>query len=775
MLAEYRRLLRQAIGRNGGIELDTQGDSLFAVFGKASAALSAAKAAQEALKGQPARVRMGLHTGEPLMTDEGYVGIDVHRAARIAAAGHGGQILVSQTTKALTADADLPFRDLGEHRLKDLTAAERIYQLGDARFPPLRSLNQTNLPAQPTPFVGRGQELQEIEGLMKSSRVVTLTGAGGSGKTRLALQAAAETSDDFPDGVWFISLGALKNADAVWPTISAVIGAREDLNAFLRNRKLLLLLDNLEQLLPEVAPIVASLDANVLATSRERLNISAEYEYPVPTLATDEAIALFVQRARQLRPDFEPDGHVGEIVRRLDGLPLAIELAAARVKVLAPREIAERLGAGLDVLAAHGRDAPRRQRTLQATMEWSCALLTRAEQRAFARLAVFVGGFTVVAAESVDVDLESLASLVDKSLLSRAHGRFDMLEVVRQYAIERFAETSDADEIRLQHARYYLALATDQRPSPGWSLLMGVEHDNVLAALDALGALARPEEVLELAVAASSYWHLAGHHAEGRARLEEALERASKASPTLRARGFQRAASLAHDLGDYNAAERHSRELLRVAGATGEASSAPFVSLGIAAEERGDLDQAESFYTTALENARRAASKLGVAVALSNIGNNALARGDRVKAAALFRESLSLARELGDTEGIAIGSSNLALVALGDGDDATALTRYREAFETAESIGFSGGIIWSAVGVAAVEVKDDAAAATRLLGAADALLRETGRVLGHEERRLHSEVIDRAQRELASTAFLAAFDEGRRRGAVALLEERLRP
>jgi predicted ATPase/class 3 adenylate cyclase len=752
VLAEYRRVLREIVDRSGGLELDTQGDSFFAVFGEASSAVRAATAIQEALADQPLKARIGLHTGEALVTDEGYVGLDVHRAARIGAAGHGGQILISHATKVLTTHEDV--RDLGRHRLKDLVAPERIFQLGAGTFPPLRSLNQTNLPVQATPLVGRKRELREIGERIQTFRVVTLTGAGGSGKTRLALQAAAGAIDDFPDGVWFVSLGSVRDVNMVEPTISQVIGARDEMHAFLQGKRLLLVLDNLEQLLPEVAPIIVALEVAVLATSRERLRISAECEYPVPTMPTDDATTLFVDRARQLKPDFEADDDVVEIVRRLGGLPLAVELAAARVKVLSSRQIAERLGAGLAVLATHVRDAPARQRTLEATVDWSYTLLTSIEQRAFSGLSVFVGGFTADAAESVaDADLDVLTSLVDKNLVVCGHERFDMLEVIRQYAVTQLRGTSNDEHFRLRHARYFLSLANDAHHSRQWSLTMQNEHENVLAALNTFHVLERPELELELAVAASSYWHLVGQHVQGRERLAVALERAPQASAALRARAFQKAASLSHDLGDYSAAERLTREHLRVAGASGVVASAPLISLGIAAEERGDLDRAESLYTSALENARRARSKIGIAVALSNIGNNALARGDRTKAAQFFRESLRIARDLDDSEGIAIGLSNLALVALGDGDEDAAFRCYREAFDVTTSVGFSGGIIWSALGVAALEVEDDAALAARLLGAADALLGETGRVLGHEERRLQADVLQRAQADLSSARF----------------------
>ncbi|TML16022.1 MAG: adenylate/guanylate cyclase domain-containing protein [Actinobacteria bacterium] len=300
VLAEHRRTLREEFARHGGVEVGTEGDSFFVAFAKASDALAAAEAAREALADGPIRVRMGLHTGEPMVTEEGYVGIDVHRAARIAAAGHGGQILVSQATRDL-AGADR-LRDLGVHRLKDLAGPERLYQLDDGEFPPLRSVDQTNLPVQPTPFVGRERELAEVLALLDAHRIVTLTGPGGSGKTRLALQAAAESVEQYGDGVWFVSLAAVRDPDLIEPTIARVVGGPDDLFEFLAGKRTLLVLDNLEQLLPDAAEIVVRLDARILATSRSRLNVATEQEFPVPTLPFDDAAALFTQRARQLEP-----------------------------------------------------------------------------------------------------------------------------------------------------------------------------------------------------------------------------------------------------------------------------------------------------------------------------------------------------------------------------------------------------------------------------------------------------------------------------------------
>src|SRR5262245_60996570 len=459
VLADHRRALRKEFARHGGVEVDTEGDAFFVAFAKASDALVAAAAGRDALANGPIRVRMGLHTGEPTVTEEGYVGIDVHRAARIAAAGHGGQILVSQATRDLAGAERL--RDLGVHRLKDLGAPERLYQLDDDEFPPLKSVDQTNLPVQPTPFVGREGELAEVLALLGAHRIVTLTGPGGSGKTRLALQAAAESVEQYGDGVWFVPLAAVRDPQLIEPTIARVVGAPDDLDKFLAGKRTLLVLDNLEQLQPDAASVVARVDARILATSRSRLNIAAEQEFPVPTLPVDDAAALFTQRARQLEPRFAPGPAVRQIAERLDGLPLAVELAAARVKVLTPEQILERLGRSLDLLTSGAHDAPERQRTLRGTVEWSYRLLGEDEQRLFAGVAVFSGSFDVEEAEAVcSADLDVLQSLVEKSLLRRGDdGRFFMLATIKELALEKLAELPDASSLRRRHDDYFIALA----------------------------------------------------------------------------------------------------------------------------------------------------------------------------------------------------------------------------------------------------------------------------------------------------------------------------
>jgi hypothetical protein len=412
LLLEHRRVLREVFARHEGVEVDTEGDAFFVAFPSARKAVAAAGEAQQALDQGPLRVRMGLHTGEAQVADGTYVGLDVHRAARIAAAGHGGQVLLSAATSALV---EIDLRDLGTHRLKDLSAAERLYQLGDGTFPPLKTLHHTNLPIPATPFVGRENELEEVTGLLGRDevRVLTLTGPGGSGKTRLALQAAGALADDYPDGVFWVPLAPLRDPALVLPQVAQALGAKRDLGQHIGDRRLLLLLDNLEHVLAaaaDVGELVASCPGlGLLTTSRAPLHLEGEWEYAVDPLAESEAVALFEQRARAVAREFSANGEVVEICRRLDCLPLAIELAAARAKLLPAAAILARLEQRLPLLAAGSRNAPERQRTLRATIEWSHDLLTEEEQILFARLAVFAGGWELEAAEAIcDLDLEIL-------------------------------------------------------------------------------------------------------------------------------------------------------------------------------------------------------------------------------------------------------------------------------------------------------------------------------------------------------------------------------
>ena len=517
-LANHRRLIRESCAAHGGAEVDTQGDAFFLAFPTPQGALAAAASFIHGLASGPIRVRVGLHTGTPLLTEEGYVGGDVHRAARIASAGHGGQVLVSSATAELVDEA---LHDLGEHRLKDLGAPQRLYQLGDGDFPPLRTLYRTNLPIQPSPLVGRERELGEAGALLRSNRLLTLTGPGGSGKTRLALQLAAEAVEEFPDGVFWVPLQALRDPALVERSIEASLGADGGLIEYVASKRLLVLADNFEQVV-EAAPTISSLlagtpNAKVLVTSREPLHVESEQRYPVEPLPEDDASVLFVDRARAVAPGFRPTAAVDEICRRLDGLPLAIELAAARVALLEPAELLARLDRRLPLLASRSRDAPARQRTLHATIEWSYELLEPDEQELFRNLAVFRGSFTLEAAEGIcDAHLDGLESLVVKNLVRRwESSRLGMLDTIREYAVELLDAGPDSGEVYRRHAEHFLSVAEEANLNAGKLRPGGQRLDLALAEQDNLrGALAwaiRSSSIalgLEIATALEQLWTL---------------------------------------------------------------------------------------------------------------------------------------------------------------------------------------------------------------------------------------------------------------------------
>ena len=574
-LAEHRRAVRHAFRAHGGVEVDTQGDAFFIAFTSAGGALAAAIEAHEKLAEGPIRVRIGLHTGSPHVTDEGYVGHDVHKAARIAAAAHGGQVVFSKDTRNLV-DGD--FTDLGEHRLKDLAEPVSIFQVGSKDFPPLKTISNTNLPRPASSFVGRERELEELTGLLRAgTRLVTLTGPGGTGKTRLAIEAATELVPEFKAGVFWVGLATLTDAELVPETIGRTLGAKNGLADHIGERELLLLLDNLEQVV-DSAPGLASLvescpHLKLVITSRELLRVRGECEYQVPPLAEPEAVELFCTRAR-----VDPDETVRTICRTLDDLPLALELAAARASVLSPEQILERLSARLDLLKG-GRDADPRQRTLRATIEWSHELLRDDERLLFARLAVFAGGCTIEAAEGVaDADLDRLQSLVEKSLVRHTGGRFWMLETIRAYALERLEDSGDAEHLRHSHALYYLELARHQdaelragEPEEGPVSELEKEMDNLRAAVELGLRRGDVDLVREITVALLMYWVVRGRYAEGRSWLERALA-LDGVEDDIHRRLLSALGTVAYAQGDHQAAVAASDEAAELASRLGGAT-----------------------------------------------------------------------------------------------------------------------------------------------------------------------------------------------------------
>lgn len=601
LLALHNRILRDAIAAGDGVEVQTEGDAFFAAFPTPFGALRAAVEAQRVLSGEPwpagkiVRVRMGIHTGEGALGADGYVGLDVHRAARIAAAGHGGQVLMSDATRGLVAralPAGVTLRDLGEHRLRDIEQLEHLHQvlvdgLPDA-FPPIRTLSArlSNLPVERDSFVGRRREVAAISDLLKRTRLLTLTGPGGIGKTRLALKIAADQIGRFADGVYLADLSPITDPDLVPGLISASLMVREraggsmldSLANHLRDRELLLVLDNVEQVIEAASGVGRLIEAaprlKVLATSRIPLHLTGEQEFPVPPLAlpdpahsadlegltSNEAVTLFLRRAAAVRPGLvltaETAPTIAQIAMDLDGLPLAIELAASRAKALAPDAILARLATRLSLTTA-AEDRPERHRTLRRTIEWSHDLLDPKHRQLFARLGTFSGGWTLEAAEricgpSLDLDvLDGLANLVDHSLVrpmgaGQGNTRFTMLETIRDFAVEQLAASGDDAAVRRRHAETFRDLAEDaERHLTGqdrvaWLGRLEEEHGNLRAALDWSERDGDVHVGLRIGAAIWRFWQQRGHLTEGRARLERLL-----AMPAADVRGPERVRALA--------------------------------------------------------------------------------------------------------------------------------------------------------------------------------------------------------------------------------------
>jgi predicted ATPase/class 3 adenylate cyclase len=773
-LGEHRRVLRKAFAANQGVEVDTQGDAFFVAFPTAPGALGAAGEALEGLDLGPIRVRMGIHTGTPHPGEEGYVGVDVHRAARIAACGHGGQVLVSASTAALVGTDGL--RDLGEHRLKDLSAPERIYQLGDADFPPLKSLHRTNLPIPSTPFLGRGRELHEVNELVGRAdvRLLTLTGPGGTGKTRLALQAAADAAERYPGGVFWVPLAPSRDPGLVLETACHALGATNGLAEHIGDSALLLLFDNFEHVVEAAADLARVLAAcpalDLLVTSREALHVTGEQEYPVPSLAPDEGVEFFDARARAVRPDFASDDAVAEICRRLDDLPLALELAAARVKALSPAQILERLEQRLPLLTGGARDAPERQRTLRATIEWSHELLTDEEKSLFAQLAVFRGGCTLQAAEQVvHADLDHLQLLVDKSLVRHSGERFWMLETIRDYADERLGRQAGAGTLRQRHADYFLRLAEEAEPhltgtqQATWLERLEAEHDNFRLALDSLRRAGLGAEELRLVGALMRFWYVRGHLREGSSRCEEALAAHGDQSEA-RLRALFGAGLLAHRLGDYQRAETLAQERLVLARRLedAEAVASSVIGLGLAFHGLGDSERAITAYEEGAELARAGGYTWFLAVATGNLGDIALEQGDYAHARVRVEESLGLFRDLGDERKIVESLARLGIVASREGRSDEAAGFLRESLEYAQALVDTELAIWCLGELAALAVsRGDGERAAGLMGAIETLREETGHAPQPDERRLNEQTASALASMLDEQHLAAAHAIGR--------------
>jgi predicted ATPase/class 3 adenylate cyclase len=697
-LAAQRAVMRAAISASGGHEMGTEGDSFFVVFGSAADAVACCLEAQRALAVQAwpgdvaVRVRMGLHSGEPVRHQDGYVGMDVHRAARIAAAAHGGQVVLSDATRLLVASrlaAGVSLRDLGLHRLKDLPVPERLYQLAGPglgeRFPPLKSLGAaTSLPVPPTALVGREEEFGRLRAALARPgvRLVTLTGAGGIGKTRLAVQGAAGSADEFPDGLWWVALARVSNGEEALSAIAQVLGVREDegagleraVAARLEGRRMLLVLDNAEHLLPNLADVVVRLLAAgdrmvVLATSRERLQLSAEHVYPVPPLSAADAVALLQIRAAAAGAVAGEPQILDRLCARLDRLPLALELAAARLRVFSPAQLLDRIDARLDLLTGP-RDAEPRHRTLRATIEWSHDLLTGPEQALFRRLAVFAADCTLDAAESVcQPEPGALGGLLDKCLVVRRDDtpepRFAMLESIRDFAAERLAVDGEAPGLRACHAGYFRALAERMdaalragEPEEGPVAVLAADIGNLRAAVEFGLGTGDTEVVRQITVALHMYWELHGLFTEARSWLDRALA-LDDAQDVTRQRLLSVLAGIARRQGDYMVAQAASDEAASLAMAlAGEMEL--FESLrakASAARSRDDLQTAEALLLEALGVALAAGNGVGTSACRLGLVSMANQQGRHDEADDLLAENLPFVRGLGQIrcEGVTLG------------------------------------------------------------------------------------------------------------------------
>jgi predicted ATPase/class 3 adenylate cyclase len=829
VLADQRRLIRAAFQDRDGHEIDTAGDGLFVAFGRATQAVEAAVAAQRAISlhrwpdGVSVRVRMGLHTGEATLTAGGYVGLDVHRASRISSAGHGGQILISQTTRDLVEN-DLPegvsLQDVGEHRLKDLQRPERLFQvvISDLPydFPPLKSLDAlpNNLPVQLTSFVGREREIAEVKRLLTTTRLLTFTGAGGCGKTRLALQVAADVLEDYPNGVWLVELAPLSDPSLIPQAVAGELGIREQpgqsllaiLSDYLRSKKMIIILDNCEHLISECARLTdaflhASPSLKILATSREGLGIAGELTYRVPSLSIPdlknlpsaenlsqyEAVRLFIERAIFSQPTFAVTNRnapaVAQVCHRLDGIPLAIELAAARVKSLPVEQIAKRLDDRFRLLTGGSRTALPRQQTLRAAIDWSYNLLTEAERVLLRRLSVFAGGWTLPAAEAVcggegieahDV-LDLLTHLVDKSLVAmegEGEGRYRLLETIRQYARDRLMESEEGADLRGRHLGWFLDLAEKAEPElyseeqATWFDRLDAELDNIRAALEwSLGG-EEAERGLRLAAALWWFWGVRAHGIEGREWLERALAMSSGVPVSARAKALYGAGLGALFQGDYERSVTLAQESLALCRELGDKvgiTHSLFILAWYKGYYQGNFEEAVKLYEEVVVLRREIGDKRGIAHSLYALGRFVLGQGDHERAVALGEEGLAMCRELEDKWGIAVSLGILGHVARHQGDYSRATRLVKESLALSRELGFKLGIalcLEELAGSTGAQGQPERAA--HLYGAAEALRQVIGSPILPSERADYDRSVAAVRAGLGEEAFAKAWAEGRR-------------
>ena len=798
VLLAHHAIQREALAANGGHELRTEGDSFFIVFGSALDACAGAAAVQKRLHeyawpaGGQVRVRIGLHTGEARLVGNEYLGLDVHRAARVANAGHGGQVLLSETTRALVDQAlpaGLTLKDLGMHRLKDMARAERLFQLTveglPADFPPLKTLESTpnNLPTQLTSFIGRDDQVREARQLLVRSRLLTLTGPGGTGKTRLSLQIAAGVLDQFPDGVYFVPLSAIHDPDLVPSAIAQALaisttGSRRPIEALLENlreKRTLLVLDNFEQVL-EAAPIATQLlegsaGLRVLVSSRMALRVSGEQEFPVPPLALPdlkalpglaalsqfEAVRLFIERAVAVKPDFQATNEnapaIAGICERVDGLPLAIELAAARVKLFSPQALLSRLEKSLSALGSGARDAPARQQTLRGAILWSYDMLETSGRRLLARVSVFARGGNLEQLEPVcgpaaDVGgdvVDALDQLADQSLLRRLpdfdEPRFLMLQTIRDFATERLEETGEAHLIRDRHVKAFIALAQQAQPHlfgprrKEWLDRLEEDHDNFRTALDWTAASGDPRSAMELSAALWRFWQMRGHLHEGRRRIDGVLAMLNSGEfPKERLAALEAAGGLAYWQADMAVAQGfydECVELTRTQGDDRALANALYNAAFPRVINRAAIAEARPMLEEALPLFRKIGDQTGVARVLWGIGNALFFGKEYAVARPVLEEAVALNRKLDDQFGLGWSIHTLGLVTLNLGDVQRARASWIEAMHLFAAAGDVPGMVLQLDNLSALARHDgDFLRAGRLWAAASAHQVSSGTGLG---------------------------------------------
>jgi predicted ATPase/Tfp pilus assembly protein PilF len=781
-LGQHRRIVREACRRHAGYEVDCQGDSFFYAFRSAGEAVSAVELAMQGLSAGPIRIRVGVHAGEPGLDPPKYVGLDVHAAARIMAAGHGGQVLLSQSTRDLLGDS-FSVSDLGEHRLKDLSGPRRLFQLGADRFPPLKTLYRTNLPTPPTPFLGREQELEAVNGLLRETRLLTLTGPGGTGKTRLGLQAVAAVADNHPHGVFWVSLAPLRDPDLVLDAAGRALEARGDLADYIGDKSLLLLFDNFEHVI-EAATSLGELltdcpNLQLVVTSRELLRLPGELAYPVPPLEPSDGADLFLARARAVRPDLIDSPEVHEVCSRLDNLPLALELAAARVSILSPAQLLERLSRRLDLLKG-GRGVDARQQTLRATIEWSHELLGEAEQQLFTRLAVFHGSWSLEAAEEVcAADLDTLQSLVDKSLVRlRGEDRFWMLETIREFAAELLEQSGEGERLRRRLAEYFLDLAERAEPElrgdrqSEW--LERLEHDlpNLRAVLEWSTAFGSEKLGLRLATALWDWWFKRGHIREGRRWLAEFVDD-PQAEGIARGRALAGLAVLATMNGDWPEAARRAEEGLKVSEELGEPNLGAWalLALGRTVIAAGDHERARALFREAETLAMKEGDTETVVVARFNLGYDSLSSGDYEDSRHWFQ--IALDGLLADRDGYWVARTLAALgsVAIHQGRTEEAIEVLHRSLGVSSRIGDRDNMAWAMELLGVAYVHEQETVAARLLGAAEELRDELGNTLEGVELALHEGATAELRQNLGPEELAAAWTAGRRQSPDLIVDE----